>query len=81
MLAGHPSEDILGVRGAEKATYEQVVTGGMRSEYVWLNGAWACVQKSVDAVLPGRVNLLSGKFTKVAQFDKDIADIAIAQPR
>jgi hypothetical protein len=28
-----------------------------------------------------RVNLLSGKFTKVAQFDKDIADIAIAQPR
>jgi dipeptidyl aminopeptidase/acylaminoacyl peptidase len=60
MLAGHPSEDILGVRGAEKATYEQVVTGGMRSEYVWLNGAWAGVQKSVDAVLPGRVNLLSG---------------------
>ena len=27
------------------------------------------------------VNLLSGKFTKVAKFDKDIADIAIAQPR
>ncbi len=28
-----------------------------------------------------RVNLLSGKFTKVAQFDKDIADLAIPQPR
>jgi hypothetical protein len=28
-----------------------------------------------------RVNLLSGKFTKVAKFDKDIADLAIAQPR
>lgn len=27
-----------------------------------------------------RVNLLSGKFTKVAQFDKDIADLAIPQP-
>jgi hypothetical protein len=27
-----------------------------------------------------RVNLLSGKFTKVAQFNKDIADIAIPQP-
>jgi len=26
------------------------------------------------------VNLLSGKFTKVAKFDKDIADIAIPQP-
>ncbi len=28
-----------------------------------------------------RVNLLSGKFTKVAKFDKDIADLAIPQPR
>jgi hypothetical protein len=28
-----------------------------------------------------RVNLLTGKFTKVAKFDKDIADLAIAQPR
>jgi hypothetical protein len=27
-----------------------------------------------------RVNLLSGKFTKVAKFDKDIADLAIPQP-
>lgn len=27
-----------------------------------------------------RVDLLSGKFTKVAKFDKDIADIAIPQP-
>jgi dienelactone hydrolase len=60
MLAGHPTEDILSVKGTERASYEQVVTGGMRTEYVWLNGAWGGVQKSVDGVLPGRTNLLSG---------------------
>jgi dipeptidyl aminopeptidase/acylaminoacyl peptidase len=60
MLAGHPTEDILSVKGAEQASYEQVITGGMRTDYIWLNGAWAGVQQSVDAVLPGRANLLSG---------------------
>ena len=60
MLAGHPSEDILGVVGVEGAAYERVTTGGMRTEEVWLNGTWAGVQQAVDAVLPGRSNRLSG---------------------
>lgn len=60
MLAGHPSEDILSVKGPGQGAYEQVVTGGMRPDYVWLNGVWGGVQKSVDTVLPGRTNVLSG---------------------
>jgi dipeptidyl aminopeptidase/acylaminoacyl peptidase len=60
MLAGSASEDILSVSGIDQAAYEQVSTGGLRTESVWLNGVWGGVQKSVDAALPGRNNRISG---------------------
>lgn len=60
MLAGHPTEDILAVRGMDPNGYQMVATGGMRIEQVWLNGTWAGVQQAVDKALPGRTNRLSG---------------------
>lgn len=60
MLAGHPTEDILSVAGLGQNRYQRVVTGGMRTEQVWLDGKWAGVQQAVDIALPGRSNWLSG---------------------
>ncbi len=60
MLAGHPTQDILGASGIDQAAFEQVSTRGMRSDQVWFDPVWAGVQQSVDLVLPNRINRLSG---------------------
>lgn len=60
MLAGHPTQDILGASGIDQAAFERVSTRGMRAQQVWLDTVWAGVQQSVDQVLPNRINQLSG---------------------
>lgn len=60
MLAGHPTQDILGASGIDQAAFERVSTRGMRTEQVWFDPVWAGVQLSVDQVLPNRINRLSG---------------------
>jgi dienelactone hydrolase len=60
MLAGHPREDIRAERDDDNDAYQRVITYGMKPMPYWFDEKWARVQNSVDAVLPGRVNVLSG---------------------
>jgi dipeptidyl aminopeptidase/acylaminoacyl peptidase len=60
MMAGHPTQDILGAAGLDQASFERVSTRGMRVQHVWFDSAWASAQQSVDLALPGHSNVLSG---------------------
>jgi dipeptidyl aminopeptidase/acylaminoacyl peptidase len=60
MLAGHPTLDILSVGGIDHQSYLGVRTSGMIPQQVWFDAAWDQLQRSVDAALPNRVNMLSG---------------------
>lgn len=60
MLAGHPVQDIISYKGIDQSAFNYVATGGMIPTQVWFDAAWARVQKTVDTVLPGRINVLSG---------------------
>ena len=72
MMAGHPTEDIGqvtlatesrdGMDDGDLGSFLRVVTLGMRTTLHWFDPKWEALQKSVDAALPGRVNLLSGSF-------------------
>ncbi|MEP6874391.1 MAG: S9 family peptidase [Burkholderiales bacterium] len=60
VMAGHPNEDILDVRGLDDANLESVVTSGMKPKRYWFDPRWARLQASIDAELPDRVNTLTG---------------------
>jgi len=60
MLAGSPSQDILQVEGVTLELFKSVVTSGMVPQRFWFDPAWERIQKSVDAVLPHKINILSG---------------------
>lgn len=60
MMAGHPTVDILGMKGTGDQNFDSVVTGGMIPQTVWFEAVWGRLQKTVDAALPGRINVLSG---------------------
>jgi dienelactone hydrolase len=60
MMAGHPLEDILSVSGLDDAHFEYVVTAGMKPQIHWFDPRWAALQTTVDAALPGRINMLQG---------------------
>jgi dienelactone hydrolase len=73
VMAGHPIEDIgafsqgLGDSDdadvdADVGNFVRVVTLGMKTEMHWFDPKWDALQRSVDAVLPGRINSLSGSF-------------------
>ncbi len=56
----HPHEDVApgeSLRGAAPLSF---VTLGLKPQRRWLDEAWSSVQRAVDQVLPGRINLLSG---------------------
>lgn len=56
----HPQQDVTvgeTLRGAAPLSF---VTLGMKAEQHWLDPGWRQVQKAVDEVLPGRINLLTG---------------------
>jgi dipeptidyl aminopeptidase/acylaminoacyl peptidase len=60
LMAGHPTQDILTVDGIQQREFNSVLTNGMRPEKFWFDSDWSKIQTSVDAVLPERVNILSG---------------------
>lgn len=60
MMAGHPTQDIIGASGLDEAAFERVTTGGIRATTYWFDPRWAARQASVDAALPGRTNVLTG---------------------
>lgn len=60
MLAGHPTEDVTQGSGLRLGKFNSVVTAGMKPKTVWLEPDWSHAQKSVDAVLPNKVNLIYG---------------------
>lgn len=60
LLAGHPSQDIVAWEGIDKTAFDYVATSGMLPQQVWFDPAWAGMQKQVDALLPNRVNRISG---------------------
>jgi dipeptidyl aminopeptidase/acylaminoacyl peptidase len=60
VMAGHPSEDILDVTGLDQPSFENVVTAGIKPQITWFDGRWAALQASVDAALPGRINVMEG---------------------
>jgi dipeptidyl aminopeptidase/acylaminoacyl peptidase len=71
MMVGHPTEDIGQATLADgdddmnegvMGSIVRVVTLGMRTSVHWFDPKWAALQRSVDAALPGRVNLISGSF-------------------
>jgi dipeptidyl aminopeptidase/acylaminoacyl peptidase len=61
LMAGHPSEDIGYIESWSDDRYERVVTSGMKPWIHWFDPAWAALQRTVDAALPGRINWLSGQ--------------------
>lgn len=60
MMAGHPTQDVLGASGIDQGAFERVFTRGMQQQQVWFDPVWAGVQASVDKALPDRINRLSG---------------------
>lgn len=60
MMAGHPTQDIGADfdNGEEAAQY--VLTHGLKTEIQWFDPVWGALQRSVDAYLPGRINLMEG---------------------
>lgn len=60
MLAGHPTQDIIGIGGVDNEAFDRVQTDGMVPQQVWFDSAWARLQSSIDEVIPNRVNVLSG---------------------
>jgi len=60
MMAGHPYEDIQAIQGMDDATFEFVVTAGIKPKISWFDARWAGLQVAVDAALPGRINTLQG---------------------
>ncbi len=60
MLVGHPTEDILSISGDIEKTLDGVATNGMVPHKYWFDPIWRDLQKSVDGVLPKRINALSG---------------------
>jgi dienelactone hydrolase len=60
MMAGHPYEDIVYARGLDQASFESVITDGIKPKISWFDGRWASLQATVDAALPARINILQG---------------------
>ncbi|MCG2592369.1 S9 family peptidase [Ramlibacter sp. XY19] len=60
VMAGHPTEDIVGVTGLDQPNFDKVVTAGIKPQITWFEQRWAALQASVDAALPGRINVLEG---------------------
>jgi dipeptidyl aminopeptidase/acylaminoacyl peptidase len=60
LMAGHPTQDIVAVRGIAKSDFDSVMTTGMIPQQVWFDDTWRRLQLAVDAALPKRVNALSG---------------------
>lgn len=60
VMAGHPDEDILALRGIDGSNFESVVTAGLKPQIHWFDPQWAKVQAAVDAAVPDRVNVLQG---------------------
>jgi dipeptidyl aminopeptidase/acylaminoacyl peptidase len=59
-MAGHPSEDILDMRGLDQASFDYVSTAGIKTQITWFDPRWAGLQDAVDAALPGRINVMQG---------------------
>lgn len=60
MLAGHPSQDIVSWDGIDENAFRYVATSGMKPQQVWFDSGWLKMQLQVDALLPNRINRLSG---------------------
>jgi len=60
MMAGHPHEDIDAFRATDDASFQVVITGGIKPQIFWFDARWSALQAAVDAALPGRINKLQG---------------------
>jgi len=60
LLAGHPTQDIVSFAGIDKASLDYVATAAMTREQIWFEPDWAGMQKQIDVLLPGRINLIAG---------------------
>ncbi|PRC92919.1 alpha/beta hydrolase family protein [Solimicrobium silvestre] len=60
MMAGHPTQDILDVEGINLDSFTSVLTNGMMPQRFWFDPDWDQIQKTVDAALPKRINIISG---------------------
>jgi dipeptidyl aminopeptidase/acylaminoacyl peptidase len=74
MLVGHPSQDILSWEGIDQEAMNYVATTGMKPEQIWFSRAWRQMQAQVDAVLPKRVNVITGDPEKIVLI-KSYADV------
>jgi dipeptidyl aminopeptidase/acylaminoacyl peptidase len=64
LLAGHPSQDIIGVRGVGQNTFKKVTTSGMQPQQIWFDAKMARIQAGIDQALPKAINELSGNPSK-----------------
>jgi dipeptidyl aminopeptidase/acylaminoacyl peptidase len=64
LRVGHPTEDVvaftLATNGGDMEQEIRVMTGGLKPTTYWFDSRWSHLQKSVDAALPGTINVLSG---------------------
>lgn len=61
LMAGHASDDVLPPPSLDQNSFRQVTTNGLKPRVFWFDADWARLQASVDAALPGALNLLSGR--------------------
>jgi dipeptidyl aminopeptidase/acylaminoacyl peptidase len=65
LLLGDANVDIDHVVfDAGASRYRSFVKAGMKPDIQWLDAGWAALQRAVDAVVPGRTNVLSGSDPK-----------------
>jgi dipeptidyl aminopeptidase/acylaminoacyl peptidase len=59
LMAGHPTEDIVGAApSADKTEFQRVTTDGLKPASVWFEPHLARLQATLDASLPNHVNLI-----------------------
>ncbi len=64
LLAGHPSQDIVAVRGLGQNAFKKVTTSGMQPQQIWFDAKMARIQAGIDQALPKAINQLSGNPNK-----------------
>lgn len=60
LLVGHPTEDLIEIHEDARQDLIRAMTHGLKPNTYWFDERWAMLQRSIDKVLLGAVNILRG---------------------
>ena len=60
LRAGHPTEDLIENEEDNHSNLIRVMTNGLKPTTYWFDNRWEQLQRSIDQVLPGAINILQG---------------------